>query len=270
MPPSSKWLSPLLGAMALGFALPLAWMLLGSFAPPDQLETELWPRRWHWQNYATVLASDTYLMQLANSVGLCLGTVVGTLVSCSMAAYAFARLKWPGRDVVFLMLVATMLLPFHVTMLPRFQLFAGLGLYNTYWPLVLPAWLASEGFYVFLLRQFFLTIPEELSEAARLDGASEWTIFTRIVLPLSRPALVTVGLFQFLNTWNAFSAPLLYLNDPRKFPLAYGLQDYVSAYRTQFGPLMAAAVLFTLPAVAMFLLAQRAFVQGIATTGRKG
>lgn len=241
-----------------------------SFHPPDQPETEVWPAAWHWENYRTVLSSGSYATQLANSIVLCAGTVAGSLVSCSMAAYAFARLRWPGRDLVFVLVVTTMLLPFHVTMLPRFELFAALGMYNTYWPLVLPSWLAAEGFYVFLLRQFFLTVPEELSEAARLDGASEWTIFTRIIVPLSRPVLMTVALFQFLNTWNAFSAALLYLNDPRKFPLAYGLQDYVSAYRTQFGPLMAAAVLFTLPALVLFFLAQRQFVQGIATTGRKG
>ena len=264
------WSPPLLVMLSTAFVLPVVWMVLTSFKPPEQPETELWPARWHWQNYQTVLVAGDYVTQVANSVLYCALTVAGSVISCSMTAYGFSRLKWPGRDAVFVLLIATMLLPFHVTMLPRFQMFAALGMYNTLWPLVLPSWLAAEGFYVFLLRQFFLTIPEQLSEAARLDGASEWTIFLRIILPLSKPALVTVALFQFLNTWNAFSAPLLYLNDPKKFPLAYGLQDYVSSYRTQFGPLMAAAVLFTLPAVVLFFLAQRAFVQGIATTGVKG
>ena len=264
------WAQPLLVLLAAAFFLPIAWMVLASFKPPGQPEIEFWPRSWHIDNYRRALADGSYLRHTANSVVLSLLSVAGTLVSCSIVAYGFARLHWPGRDFVFFVMVATMLLPFHVTMLPRFQLFAALGMYNTYWPLVMPNWLAGEAFYVFMLRQFFLTIPEELSEAARLDGAGEWTIFTRIVLPLSFPALATVALFQFLNTWNAFSAPLLYLNDPDKYPLAYALQQFVSSYRTEFGPLMAAAVMFTAPVVVLFFLAQKTFLRGIATTGMKG
>jgi len=264
------WSQPLLVLIAAAFLLPVAWMLLASFKPPGQPEIELWPRSFHWQNYQQVLQDQKYGRYLANSSLLSVLNVAGTVVSCSVVAYGFSRLRWPGRDLLFFVMVATMLLPFHVTMLPRFRLFAWLGMYDTYWPLVLPSWLAGEAFYVFLLRQFFLTIPEELSEAARLDGAGEWTIFTRIVLPLSQPALATVALFQFLNTWNAFSAPLLYLNDPDKFPLAYALQEFVSVYRTEFGPLMAAATMFTAPVVVLFILAQRTFLRGIATTGLKG
>lgn len=264
------WSHPLLVLAAVAFSLPIAWMVASSFKPPGQLESEFWPRSWHWQNYREVLGGGSYLQYLANSILLSVLNVAGTLVSCALVAYGFARLRWPGRDVVFFVLIATMLLPFHVTMLPRFQLFAALGLYETYWPLVLPSWLAVEAFYVFLLRQFFLTIPEELSEAARLDGAGEWTILTRIIVPLSWPALATVALFQFLATWNEFAGPLLYLNDPQKFPLAYALQQFVSAYRTEFGPLMAAAVMFTAPVVVLFFLAQKTFIRGIATSGLKG
>jgi len=261
---------PLLILVAVGFSLPLVWMLFSSFKPPGQPENEFWPKTWHWENYREVLTTQNYFKYLANSVFLSFANVAGTVVSCSLVAYGFARLKWPGRDVLFFVLIATMLLPFHVTMLPRFQLFAALGMYNTFWPLILPSWLAGEAFYVFLLRQFFLTIPEELSEAARLDGASEWTIFTKIIVPLSWPALATVALFQFLNTWNEFAGPLLYLNDPNKFPLAYALQQFVSAYRTEFGPLMAGAVLFTAPVVVLFFFTQKTFISGIATTGLKG
>lgn len=268
--PPPRWSHPLLLLLAAAFLLPVAVMLLTSLKPPGQPDLELWPRQFYWQNYQQVLVEGDYLRYTANSILLSLLNVVGTLVSCAMVAYGFARVRWPGREAVFFVLVATMLLPFHATMLPRFQLFSALGMYNTYWPLILPNFLASEAYYVFLLRQFFLTIPEELSEAARLDGASEWTIFTQIVLPLARPALVTVALFQFLNTWNAFSGPLLYLNDPARYPLAYALQQFVSSYRTQFGPLMAAAVMFTLPVVVLFFLAQKTFLRGIATTGLKG
>ena len=261
---------PLLVLMAVAFSLPLLYMVLGSLKPPGQLETELWPDQFYWHNYRVAVQSGHYLQSLANSILLSVCTVVGTLVSCTLVAYGFSRLRWPGRDILFFVLISTMLLPFHVTMLPRFELFATLGLYNTWWPLVLPSFLAGEAFYVFLLRQFFLTIPEELSEAARLDGASEWTILRTIIVPLSWPALATVSLFQFLHTWNEFAGPLLYLNDPSRLPLAYELQQYLSSYRTEFGPLMAGAVLFTLPVIVLFFLAQKTFIQGISTSGLKG
>jgi multiple sugar transport system permease protein len=267
----SAWYQrPLLLLAAVAFALPLVWMVLGSLKPPGQPEGELLPDRLHWANYAEALSSGNYARSLANSVLYATATVAGTLISCTLVAYGFARLEWPGRDLLFFVLVGTMLLPFHVTMLPRFQMFAALQLYGTYWPLVLPSLLAQEAFYVFLLRQFFLTIPEELSEAARLDRASELTILTRIVVPLSWPALATVAVFQFLATWNDFAGPLLYLNDPQLLPLAYELQRFMSTYRTEFGPLMAAATMFTLPVVLLFVLAQGAFTRGIATTGLKG
>lgn len=266
----APWTHPLLILTAVGFSLPLLWMVLSSLKPPGQPEAEFWPQSTHWENYREAVTAGDYLQYLANSIVLSLLNVAGTLCSCTLVAYGFSRLRWPGRDLLFFVLISTMLLPFHVTMLPRFQLFAALGMYDTYWPLVLPSWLAGEAFFVFLLRQFFLTIPEELSEAARLDGAGEGTILFRIIVPLSWPALATVALFQFLHTWNEFAGPLLYLNDPHKFPLAYALQQFVSAYRTEFGPLMAASVLFTAPVVVLFFLAQKTFIRGIATTGLKG
>jgi hypothetical protein len=160
--------------------------------------------------------------------------------------------------------VATLLLPWHVTVIPRFLLLRELGLYNTLGALVVPTFL-GDAFSIFLLRQFFLTIPEELSEAARLDGCGEWRIFWRIVLPLARPALATVALFQFIAAWNDFSGPLVYLNDPTRFPLAYGLEQFVSSYSSQTNLLMAAAVLFTLPIVILFFFTQRTFLRGITT-----
>ena len=261
---------PLLLLAGVGFGLPILWLVLSSLKPPGQPESDFLPESIHTENYHAALTSGDYGQYLANSIFLSGMNVLGTLVSCTLVAYGFSRLQWPGRNVLFFVLISTMLLPFHVTMLPRFQLFAALGMYGTWWPLILPQWLAGEAFYVFLLRQFFLTIPDELSEAARMDGASEWTILTRIIVPLSWPALATVALFQFLNSWNEFAAPLLYLNDPDQFPLAYALQQFVSAYRTEFGPLMAAAVMFTAPVLVLFFLTQRTFIKGIATTGLKG
>jgi multiple sugar transport system permease protein len=169
---------------------------------------------------------------------------------------------------MFLVMIATMALPGQVTMIPVFSLFRSLGWYGTYLPLIVPAFTASA-YYVFLLTQFFKTVPTEMSEAAKVDGANEWTIFRRLVLPLSKPALATCALFQFIGTWNDFLGPLLYVNDPAKYPLAYGLQQFVSHYGGFFAQLMAAATIFTLPIIVLFFFAQKTFIQGISTTGGK-
>jgi multiple sugar transport system permease protein len=261
----------LLAAAAL-FATPLVWMVVSSLKPYGQLASDpysFWPREWRWENYADALDEIPFLLYLRNTLVLCVGNVVGTVLSCSLVAYSFARLQWRGRNALFGVLIATMLLPTHVTMIPRFVLMRELGLYNSLAAIIAPTFL-GDAFYIFLLRQFFRSIPEELSEAARLDGLSEWGVYWRIVLPLSRPALITVGLFQFVATWNDFNSPLLYLNDTRKFPLAYGLEQYLSSYNTQTHLLLAAAVMFTLPVLILFLLAQRSFIRGIVTTGIKG
>jgi multiple sugar transport system permease protein len=246
-------------------------MVLSSFKPADEIASDphrVLPRQWRVENYREAVTTMPYFRYLRNSLILCGGCVLGTLWSSSLAAYAFARLKWPFRNPIFGVLVATMLLPWHVTMIPRFLLLRELGLYNSLAALVVPTFL-GDAFSIFLLRQFFLTIPEELSEAARLDGCSEWRIFWFIMLPLARPALATVALFQFIASWNDFNGPLLYLNDPARFPLAYGLEQFVSSYSTETNLLMAAAVLFTLPIVVLFFFTQRTFLRGIATTGLK-
>lgn len=261
-----------LAGAASVFALPLVWGLVSSFKPLSQLNSDpfsFWPQVWRWENYFEAVTAIPFLDQLANTLLLCLGRTAGTLTSCSLAAYAFARLRWPGRQFLFALLVATMLLPWHVTMIPRFLLLRELGLYNTLAALIAPSFL-GHAFSIFLLRQFFLTIPEELSEAARIDGLGEFGIYWRIILPLSRPALITVGLFQFVAAWNDFSGPLLYLSDPQRFPLAYGLEQFVSSYSDQTHLLLAATVLFCLPLVVLFFVAQRYFVQSGLTSGLKG
>lgn len=259
-------------AAAIVFAVPIVWMVLSSLKPATQLTEDpysLMPVRWEWSNYPEAVSSMPYLRYLRNTLVLCVGSVIGTVLSCSLAAYAFARLRWPGRNLMFGCVIATMLLPWHVTMIPRFLLLRELGLYNTLAALIVPTFL-GEAFFIFLLRQFFLTIPEELSEAGRLDGLGELGIFWRIILPLSKPALATVALFQFIASWNDFNGPLLYLSDPQKFPLAYGLEQFISSYSDQTHLLLAAAALFTLPIAFLFLLTQRTFIEGIVTTGMKG
>ena len=251
---------------------PLVWMVLTSLKSPEQIATApyaWWPRPFRWENYAEAVSAIPFAKYLANSLLLCVGSVAGTLFSCSLVAYAFARLRWPGRNWVFAVLIATMLLPWQVTMVPRFLIVRELGLYDCLAALILPKFFA-EAFYVFLLRQFFLTVPQEMIDAARVDGCSELGVLWRVVLPLARPALATVALLEFVATWNDYGGPLLYLNDPEKFPLAYGLEQFVSAHSSEIHLLLAAAVLFTLPIVLLFLVAQRTFVRGIATTGLKG
>jgi multiple sugar transport system permease protein len=191
------------------------------------------------------------------------------MVSCSLAAYGFSRVRWRASKPLFALLVATMLLPWQVTMVPRFLLLREAGLHDTLAALILPTFL-GDAFYIFLLRQFMLTIPEELSEAGRLDGLSEWGIYRHIVLPLSLPSLGAVAVFQFVASWNDFGGPMLYLSDPDKFPLAYGLEQFVSSYADQTHLLLAATLLFALPVVVLVLCFQRLLGQGIATTGLKG
>lgn len=269
----SPWLTYLaLFCVAALFSLPLILMLMGSLKTSDQLVTDphsLMPRPFAWSNYPEALQSMPFLLYLCNTLTLCIGSVIGTTISCAFVAFGLSRVQWRGRTLVFVTVVGTMLLPWHVTMIPRFVLIRELGLYNSFWAIIVPTFLGNA-FYIFLLRQFFLAIPEEIFEAARLDGLSDWGIFWRIAIPLSKPALVTVALFQFVHTWNDFSGPLLYLNDPQKFPLAYGLERFVSSYSGQTNLLLAAAVLFTIPIIILFFFAQKTFIQGISTTGIKG
>ena len=257
--------------IAVLFGFPLLWMVLCSLKSDVELATApyaLWPQHWALGNYVAALRAMPFGRYLQNTCLLCIGSVAGSVISSALVAYGLARLRWAGRDLCFGVVIATMLLPWHVTMIPRFLVLREAGLYNSLAALIVPTF-AGDAFFIFMLRQFFLTIPEELSEAARIDGLSEWGIFWRIVIPLSKPALATVALFQLIASWNDFSGPLLYLNDPSKFPLAYGLERFLSSYSDQTHLLLAAATLFTLPMVIVFFLAQRLFVQGISTTGLK-
>lgn len=259
-------------ALGLLFLAPLLWMVSSSLKANDQLfvPQPIWfPSPPRWENYPKALTYIPFLTYLGNTLLICTLAVVGSLISCSLVAYGFARIDWPGRDLLFFALLATMMLPAQVTMIPSFLLFRWLGWYGTYKPLIVPAFLGNA-FLIFLLRQFFLSIPKELSEAARIDGASEFTTFARVILPLAKPALATVALFTFLFHWNDFLGPLIYLNDQSQYTLALGLQQFLNAYRSEWGLLMAASTVVTGPIILLFFFTQRTFIQGIAMTGTKG
>jgi ABC-type glycerol-3-phosphate transport system permease component len=259
-------------ALGLFFFLPFYWLVSTSLKSDTEVFAvpPVWvPGEPHWSNYAEAVSYIPFFTFLRNTLLLCVLSVLGTLLSSSLVAYSFSRIQWPGRDFLFLVLLATMMLPRWVTIVPVFGIFRELGWVDTFYPLVVPHWLGTA-FYIFMLRQFFLTIPLELSDAARIDGCSEWDIYRRVVVPLSRPALATVGLFTFIAVWNDFEGPLLYLNDERLATLSLGLQQFVSQHGTEWSLLMAASTLMTLPIILIFFFAQRTFIQGIAVTGLKG
>jgi multiple sugar transport system permease protein len=229
-----------------------------------------------WQNYPDALNRATrpgmgvnFWTYFKNSLIIAFFSIIGTLLSCAPVAYGFARVRWPGRDTVFVIVLATMMLPFQVRMIPLYLFFtSALGWGNTFLPLIVPTFFAN-GFDIFLLRQFFRTIPEELCDAARVDGASEFQIFTRIILPLSTPVLATVAVFTFLYAWNDFISPLLFLTSPQNYTMAIGLQDFQGQHIVAWNQLMAASVVFTIPIIIAFFFAQKTFIQGIKLTGLK-
>lgn len=259
--------------------MPLVWMMSTSLKVDEQIYaregqnlavslTSLIPDPVKWSNYSEAVKTVPIGAYLRNTLMLCFANVLGAVLSSAIVAYGFARLKFRGREVLFMLMIATMALPSQVTMIPVFALFRYLGWYGTFLPLIVPLF-CGVPFFIFLLRQFFRTIPEELAEAARIDGAGELRIFGQLMLPLAKPALATCALFQFLGTWNDFFGPLLYINDPSRYTLAYGLQQFMSSYGGEWAQLMAGACIFTIPVIILFFLAQRTFIQGIATTGGK-
>jgi multiple sugar transport system permease protein len=263
----------LLVVLGVVFLLPFAWMVSTSLKPLN--ETMTLPPRWlpsepQWQNYPDAMrAMGPFWLYARNSLMLALLNVVGTVFSSALVAYGFSRIEWRGRDNLFLLLLATMMIPFPVVMVPVYTLFRELGWIGSFKPLWVPSFLAGA-FNVFLLRQFFLSIPKDLSEAARMDGCSEFRIFWQIILPLAKPALLTVALFQFMATWNDFLGPLIFLVRQDQFTLALGLQNFQSMQGgTAWHYLMAASTLVVLPVLFLFFLTQRTFIRGISTTGLK-
>ena len=263
----------LLSALAVVFTLPLAWMISTSFKSLQQQAA--WPPVWIpnpivWQNYPDAFNFLPLGRYTLNTITITASWLIGTFLSCPLVAYAFARIRFPGRDPLFVVLIATIMLPSSVRLIPTYLMFDRLGWLNTYLPLVVPAFFGTP-FYIFLLRQYFRTFPEDLSDAARIDGASELDILFRIYLPMSGPALAVVAIFGFQSQWNDFFDPLIYLNQDNLRTLALGLY-YFRAFQdtTNWGQMMAAATVMTLPILILFALFQRYFIQGVALTGTKG
>ena len=236
--------------------------------PAGKVITKVSPR---WNNFtAAIKAMRMFPTYLKNTLILCVLTVLGTVLSSSLAAYGFSRIEWRGRNKLFVLALATMMVPFPVTMVPMYSLFRWLGWIGTLKPLWVGSFFAGA-FNVFLLRQFFMTLPKDLSEAARIDGCGEFRIFWQIILPLCRPALMVVGLFQFMHTWNDFMGPLIYLTKQEDYTLALGLQFFQSQHGgTEWHYLMAASTLVALPIIVLFFFTQKTFIEGISMTGIKG
>jgi multiple sugar transport system permease protein len=261
-------------AVAL-FMIPFLWMVVTSLKSPDDLTAHplSWlPQGLYGANYSDALTIVPFMQYMGNTMLICIPNVVGTLLSCSLAAYSLACIRWPGRSISFALVLGTMMLPYPVTIIPLYLVFRDLGwttIASGYLPLTVPAFFGAP-FFIFLLRQFFASIPVELTEAARVDGAADLRIFAQIILPLARPALATTALLTFLYTYTDFLNPLIYISDPDRFTLSLGLLGYFNQHGAAWGPLMAAAAMFTIPTAVLFLLAQRTFIQGIATSGLKG
>lgn len=268
---AGSFLVVLVGAILL--VLPFLWMLSTSlkaeikvFASPPQ-----WiPRPAQWDNFVKSLSVLPFGVYYRNTVIITAATILGDVLTAALVAFGFARFRFPGRSALFILVLSTIMLPVQVTIIPRFILFKQLRWIDTFAPIILPAFLGGSAFYIFLLRQFFMTIPRELDDAAKIDGLGAAGIFTRIMLPLSKPSLAIIAIFSFLYNWNDFFAPLIFLNSESRYTLALGLNFLKGHFFSTVSLLMAAAVLAMIPCLLLFFLAQKYFIQGVVFTGVKG
>jgi len=261
------------------FVVPIYWMVISGLKSMDEIFARpliWWPHMLRWNNIPATLnyPGFPFLHFLWNSVFYAGSVTVGTVLSCAAVGYGFARLRFPGRDILFVIALASLMIPSIVTFIPTYVLFKYLGLLGGYAPLILPSFVAAapgvSALFIFMLRQFYMGLPWELSDAAKIDGAGEWRIFWQIMLPLVRSALIVVAVFTFTWTWQEFFGPLVYLSDPNQYPLSLGLFAFQSQHTTDWPLMMMASTLTTLPLVVLFFVAQRYFLQGITLTGLKG
>ncbi|WP_198671516.1 carbohydrate ABC transporter permease [Desertihabitans aurantiacus] len=257
---------------SLAFLFPLAWLVSTSLKTQDQIL--VYPIQWlpdpvNWSNYVDLFDVAPFGRYLLNTVLLTVGGVAGSLIGSSIAAYAFAKLRFPGRDVFFMVMLATLMVPSWATLIPSYVLFARIGWLDSFAPILVPALFAAP-FNTFLLRQFFLSIPNELDEAAKIDGASTFRIFWSIALPMARPALIIVALFSFLTYWNEYLLPLVYLQSDDKYPLSVGVANFIGLQNQDFALAMTGAAIAIAPCLILFFIAQRWFIQGVVITGVKG
>lgn len=261
--------------IAVGGALmivPFLWMLSTSLKTTVQsmaFPPEWWPRPFVWENYTRIYEYMPFFTFLFNSVKIVFFVLIGQLLTCSLAGYAFAKLRFPGRKSLFLILLSTMMIPSQVTLIPVFVIMKFLGWINTHYALIVPAFFGSV-FGTFLLRQFFLGLPNDLEDAARIDGCSPFGIYWRIMLPLAKPSLATLAIFTFMGTWNDFMRPLIYLSDMDKMTLPVGLALLSNHQDIRIPLIMAGAMLSLLPILVLYIFGQKYFVRGIALTGMKG
>jgi multiple sugar transport system permease protein len=280
--PLTPTLSPRRGSRALAYAalvlgailvmIPFAWLVSTSFKAPANmfLDPPQWiPRPLRPDNYAKALSVMPFGLYLLNTCKITFLALLLQVLSCSLVAFGFARMRFPGKNALFVVLLSTLMLPAQVTMIPVFKIWSWLGLYNTFAPLILPSAFGSA-FFIFLLRQFFMTIPVEMDEAARIDGASTLQVWWKVILPQAKPALATVAIFGFMAHWNDFMGPLIYLTDPGKRTLALALWSFQGQYNNDWHLLMAASTVVMLPLLILFFAAQKYFIQGVVISGVKG
>jgi multiple sugar transport system permease protein len=258
-------------AVSAVFFMPIVFIVLTAVMTDRQsLTPHIWPSPFRWSNFPDVFSSIPLLRYTWNTTLYAGLSTLGVVVSCIPVAYALSRMRWRGRQVAFVVILGTLMLPFQVTVVPLYIIFVRLHWIGSLKPLIIPAFF-GDAFSIFLLRQFFLTIPEELSDAARVDGGSEFQIMTRVIVPLAKPAIAAVALFNFLYAWNDLFGPLLFVGENQKlWTLAIGLSQFKALHHVQWNLTMAASILFMLPVIILFFLAQRVFIEGVTLTGVKG
>jgi len=267
------WTYLLLGIFGLILMAPLVWLISSSLKNEGQIFTV--PPQWipnpiRWSNYPDVFDRVPFARGWWNSTVVTFWATLGQVVSASLVAFGFARLRFPGRDVLFIVLISTVMVPYHVTLIPTYVLFRELQWLDTFLPLIVPSWFGGSAFYIFLMRQFYMRLSFELDDAARVDGAGIWRIFTDVVLPQSKPAVGVIAIFAFLSHWNDFFGPFIYLNSTEKYTLPLMLRLFQSVESTEWAMLMAASVMTAIPCIVIYFVAQRYFIQGVVFTGLKG
>ncbi|WP_408011371.1 carbohydrate ABC transporter permease [Pseudalkalibacillus sp. A8] len=253
------------------FIVPFIWMVSTSLKPLTQVLSyppEWIPKPFQWSNYLNAMDYIPFFTYLDNTVVITLLSTFGVVLSCPLVAYSFAKLEWKGRNVLFFITIAVMMIPGQVTMIPLFLIFNKFGWVGTNLPLIVPSFFGVP-FYIFLLRQFFLGLPDTLRDAAKIDGASEFRIYWQIMLPLAKPAVLAVGLFQFMASWTDFIGPLLYLTDETQYTLSLGLQQFQTQMGTEWGLMMAVSTMMTVPIIILFFFLQKTFIKGIKFSGIK-
>ena len=253
-------------------AFPIYWLLRSSLMSDTQMfvwPLKYWPSEFRWQNYTDALSRQPFLLYTLNTLKIFMLVLLGTMLTSCLAAYAFGRLEFPLKSFWFSLIIGSMIMPYAITLIPIYLGWSKLGFVNTYVPLIIPAYLGGGAFFIFLIRQFIMSLPKDLDESARIDGAGYMRILFKIIIPLIRPILAVVFIFCFLNCWNDFLGPLIYVNDPEKYTVAVGLCLFKSEYKVDWGMLMAATAIIVMPSIIIFIAGQKQLIEGITFTGMK-